>query len=71
MTYTILQYLIYLVILILLAIPLGSYIGKVMDGEKVFLSKPPYPCEKLIYKLMKVKSNEEMNWKKYIFYFNV
>jgi len=67
MTYTILKYLIYLVILIVLAIPLGSYIGKVMNGEKIFLSKLLYPCEKLIYKLMKVKSNEEMNWKKYIY----
>ena len=67
MTYTILQYLIYLVILIVLAIPLGSYIGKVMNGEKIFLSKLLYPCEKFIYKLMKVKSNEEMNWKKYIY----
>lgn len=67
MTYTILQYLIYLVILIVLAIPLGSYIGKVMNEEKVFLSKLLYPCEKFIYKVMKVKSDEEMNWKKYIY----
>lgn len=66
MTYTVLQYLIYLVILIALAIPLGLYIGKVMNGEKVLLSKLLYPCEKFIYKVMKVKSNEEMNWKKYI-----
>lgn len=65
MTYTILQYFIYLVILIILAIPLGSYIGKVMNGEKVFLSKLLSPCEKFIYKIMKIKDDEEMNWKKY------
>lgn len=35
----------YFVILVILAIPLGSYIGKVMNGEKVFLSKLLSPCE--------------------------
>lgn len=65
MTSTIVQYFIYLVILVLLAIPLGSYIGKVMNGEKVFLSKLLSPCEKFIYKIMKIKDYEEMNWKKY------
>ena len=33
------QMIIYCVILIALAIPLGKYIGKVMNGEKVFLSR--------------------------------
>lgn len=61
MTHTILQYLIYLIILVILAIPLGSYIGKVMNGEKVFLSKLLSPCEKFIYKIMKIKDNEEAN----------
>ena len=45
----------------ILAIPLGSYIGKVMNGEKVFLSKLLSPCEKFIYKIMKIKDNEEAN----------
>lgn len=62
---TILQYFLYLVILILLAIPLGSYIGKVMDGEKVFLSKLLKPCEKLVYRMLGVNRHEEMSWKKY------
>lgn len=61
MTHTILQYLIYLIILVILAIPLGSYIGKVMNREKVFLSKLLSPCEKFIYKIMKIKDNEEAN----------
>lgn len=65
MTSTIVQYFIYLVILVILAIPLGSYIGKVMNGEKVFLSKLLSPCEKFIYKIMKIKDDDEMNWKKY------
>lgn len=62
---TILQYILYLVILILLAIPLGKYIGKIMNGEQVFLSKVLQPCENFIYRILKVNSNENMTWKKY------
>ena len=36
---TVIQYILYLAILVILAIPLGAYIKKVMDGEKTFLSK--------------------------------
>ena len=60
------QYAVYLIILVALAIPLGAYIGKVMNGEKVFLSRICGPCEKLIYKIMRVDSREEMSAKKYI-----
>lgn len=62
---TLIQYTLYLVILVVLAIPLGAYIGKVMNGEKTFLSKICTPCEKLVYKLMRVKEDEQMTWKKY------
>ena len=34
---TVVQYVGYLAILVLLGIPLGAYIKKVMDGEKTFL----------------------------------
>ena len=37
---TILQYVLYVVILVALAIPLGCYIGKIMNGEKVWFIKP-------------------------------
>ena len=33
---TIVQYILYLAVLVALAIPLGSYIAKVMKGEKAF-----------------------------------
>ncbi|WP_244834072.1 potassium-transporting ATPase subunit KdpA [Clostridium sp. BJN0001] len=65
MTNLILQYALYLIILVALAIPLGKYIAKVMDGEKVFLSKILVPCENGIYKLMRIDKNEDMEWKKY------
>lgn len=60
------QYAVYLMVLIALAIPLGAYIGKVMNGEKVFLSRICGPCEKLVYKIMRIDSGEEMSAKRYI-----
>lgn len=62
----VLQYVLYLVILIILAVPLGAYIKKVMNGEKTFLSKILTPCENAIYKVMRVDKEEQMNWKKYL-----
>lgn len=65
MSNSILQYGLYLLILVILAIPLGKYIGKVMNGEKVFLSKILVPVENITYKVLKVNKDEEMGWKKY------
>lgn len=48
-----------------MAIPLGAYIKKVMNGEKTFLSKILTPCENAVYKVMRIKKDEQMNWKKY------
>ena len=62
---SVIQYILYLAVLVALAIPLGAYIKKVMNGEKTFLSKILTPCENLIYKIMHVKQDEQMNWKKY------
>lgn len=61
----VIQYVPYLVVLLVLAIPLGGYISSVMDGENVFLSRILKPCEKLIYKLLKVDETIDMNWKQY------
>lgn len=62
---TVIQYILYLAILVILAIPLGAYIKKVMDGEKTFLSKLLTPCENAVYKVLRVNKDEQMNWKKY------
>ncbi len=61
------QMIIYVVILVVLAIPLGKYIGKVMNGEKVFLSRIITPAEKGIYKILRLRDEEDMGWKKYGF----
>ena len=60
------QYLPYLLILLVLAVPLGGYISRVMDGEHVFLSRLLEPCEKLIYKLLRIDETQTMDWKQYL-----
>ena len=54
-------------LLVGLAFPLGLYITKVMNGERIpGVSKVLTPCENLIYKVMRVKADEQMGWKKYL-----
>ncbi|MFT3950848.1 MAG: potassium-transporting ATPase subunit KdpA [Oscillospiraceae bacterium] len=65
MSNAVLQYGLYLIILIALAVPLGLYIGRVMNGEKVFLSKILVPAENLTYKALRINKDEQMGWKKY------
>ena len=65
MTNVAIQMILYCAILVLLAIPLGAYIGKVMNGERVFLTRVLAPVENGIYKLLKIDKSEDMNWKKY------
>ena len=61
----ILQIIIYTVILVLLAIPLGRYMGKVFLGEKVFLSPIVRPIEKFLYRILKIDEENGMGWKQY------
>lgn len=60
------QYVLYLAIPLILAIPLGEYIKKVMYGEPTFLSRVASPIESAIYRLLHIDENEEMNWKTYL-----
>ena len=62
---TAIQYFLYLAILVILAVPLGAYIKKVMNGEKTFLSKLLTPCENAVYKVLRIDQQEQMDWKKY------
>ncbi len=63
----ILQAVFFIVLLVTLSIPLGLYIFKVMDGQRVFLSPALAPVEKVIYKMMGVRPEEEMTAKRYLF----
>ena len=59
------QYALYVALLVLLAWPLGRYMAKIMEGKKVFLSRILGPCERGIYKVLRVDAQEDMGWKKY------
>ena len=60
------QYILYLVILVLLAVPLGGYIKKVMNGEKNLLSGILAPCEHAVYRVLHIDREEQMTGKKYL-----
>jgi len=62
---SVLQYVLYLGVLVALAIPFGAYIAKVMKGEKTCLSRIFVPMEQVVYKVMKVSDQEQMTWKEY------
>jgi K+-transporting ATPase ATPase A chain len=52
-------------IAILLARPLGGYMRKVMEGERVFLSPVIRPIERGIYKILRVDETVEQRWTAY------
>ncbi|MBC7341250.1 MAG: potassium-transporting ATPase subunit KdpA [Clostridia bacterium] len=61
----ILQMLLFLVLLLLLAVPLGRYMARVFTGERTWLDPVLKPLENLIYRLTRVDSSREMNWREY------
>jgi K+-transporting ATPase ATPase A chain len=63
--YSWLQLIFYIVVLIALAKPLGSFMAKVYQGERTFLDPILGPVERFIYRASGVKAEEEMNWKTY------
>ena len=63
---SILQYALYVLILVAVSIPLGIYMSKVMDGEKTVAARILGPVERGIYKLLRIDPEEDMGWKKYL-----
>jgi potassium-transporting ATPase potassium-binding subunit len=55
----------FLVILLLLVKPLGSYMTRVYQGQRVFLSPVIAPLERFIFRIAGIRPDEEMNWKRY------
>ena len=55
----------YLLILLLLAKPLGVYMTNVMEGKSSWARRLGDPIENLIYRLCGVKKDEEMGWLPY------
>jgi K+-transporting ATPase ATPase A chain len=59
------QLIIYMVVLLALAKPLGMYMAKVYQGERTLLDPVLTPLERSIYRSAGVRSDEEMGWKTY------
>ncbi len=55
----------YLLVLLLLVKPLGGYMARVFQGDRVLLSAVVGPVERLVYKLTGLRTTEEMDWKTY------
>jgi len=51
---------------ILLAIPLGKYIGKIYMGEPTWADSIFNPIDKLFYRLSGIRPEKEMNWKQHL-----
>ncbi len=54
------------VLLLLLSIPLGRYIGKVYNGEKTWPDKLLHPLDQLFFRLSGIRPEREMNWKQHL-----
>jgi K+-transporting ATPase ATPase A chain len=54
-----------MLVLLLLAKPLGAFMARVYQGERTWLDPVLGPIERLLYRLSGVRADEEMNWKTY------
>jgi potassium-transporting ATPase potassium-binding subunit len=64
-TFIWLQIGLFLLILLLLVKPLGSYMARVYQGERTFVSPAIHPVERFIYRVLGIRADEEMDWKTY------
>ena len=61
----VLQFAVFLIALLALAVPLGSYMARVYSGEARLAQRVLGPLERIFYRLAGVRPDEEMSWKKY------
>jgi K+-transporting ATPase ATPase A chain len=60
-----LQIALYVGVLTALAVPLGSYMARVYQNQRVFLTPVLAPVERLTYRLLRVNPNRGQDWKAY------
>ena len=60
-----LQLVFYIVALLALAKPLGTYMARIYEGEPAWLNRIGAPLERLIYRLCGVDPAQEMRWTQY------
>src|SRR5260221_11025676 len=63
---SVLQVLLFLVIVLLLTKPLGLYLYKIFNGERTWLSPVFVPVERFFYRLSGVNPEEEQKWTGYM-----
>jgi potassium-transporting ATPase potassium-binding subunit len=59
------QVVLFLVVLVTLAKPLGAFMARVYQGERTFLSPVLGPVERAIYRIARLDPAVESNWKRY------
>src|ERR1700674_5789121 len=60
-----LQLLIYLVILVAVTPPLGTFMTRIFSGEKTWLTPVLRPLERLIYRCCRIDEESEQHWTEY------
>ncbi len=55
----------YIVVLLLLAKPLGTYMARIYEGEPAILNRFGAPLERLIYRICGIDPAQEMRWTQY------
>ncbi|MBN8581912.1 MAG: potassium-transporting ATPase subunit KdpA [Anaerolineae bacterium] len=63
--YSWVQLILYIVVLLALAKPLGSYMAKVYQNERLFLDRVLGPVERFLYRISGIDPQTEMTWKTY------
>src|SRR5260370_1551617 len=63
---SVLQVLLFLVIVLLLTKPLGLYMYKIFNGERTLLSPVFVPVERFFYRLCGINPEEEQRWTGYM-----
>src|SRR3954447_19259029 len=65
-TSSIVQVVLYLLVLVALVKPLGAYMARVYEGKRIpALGRVLGPIERLLYRLCGVSADEESDWKTY------
>jgi K+-transporting ATPase ATPase A chain len=60
-----LQLAFFLIVVVALAKPLGTYMARIYEGQPAFLNRIGAPVERLIYRLCGVDETKEMRWTEY------
>ncbi|MBV9213270.1 MAG: potassium-transporting ATPase subunit A, partial [Actinobacteria bacterium] len=60
-----LQIAVFFAVVVALVPPLGAYMARVFQGERVFLSRVLGPVERLMYRVIRVNTRTQQDWKAY------